>query len=191
LVMLSGGQIVDDGKAMVCDTFKKSGRFGLPANLSIYGTMNSTDRSIQRLDSALRRRFDFVEVLPNPSLLSDNVALKEFLEKVNIALELRKPGSGCQIGHAWLMMRGVAIPPSSVRLLCEAFNNKIFPLLSEWFWDDPDGLMKMFGGASALVDQSSRRIRNLVEEADEKAEDLMTPEIFLQKFKEKYKPKNT
>jgi hypothetical protein len=191
LVALAGGQVADDDVTSVCDTFKKSARFGLPANLSIFGTMNSTDRSIQRLDSALRRRFDFIEVLPDPTLLSDNLALKDFLEKINAALEVRKPGSGCQIGHAWLMLRGVAIPPSSVRLLCEAFNNKIFPLLSEWFWDDPDGLMKMFGGASALVDLPSRRIRSLVEKADESDDASMTPDIFLRKFKEKYRAKNS
>lgn len=116
--------------------------FRLPANLYIIGTMNSSDRSVQKLDSALRRRFNFEAVDPDPEKLADGFkGAKAFLAVLNERLEKHRPGAGCQIGHAWLMRGGVAMKdPLDV---IEALNEKIFPLLQEWFWDSDEGLRQL------------------------------------------------
>ena len=148
-----------------------SGHFCLPPNLHIIGTMNSADKSVQRMDSALRRRFDFVDMPPRPEVLVDNPKLVRFLEVLNRRLTKAKPGSGCLLGHAWLLQQGVALPFSHSKLLCAAFNNKVFPLLSEWFWNEPSQLKRLFGGAAKYVDSRSSMITAL----DDK---LLDPSIF-------------
>ena len=147
------------------------GHFCLPPNLHIIGTMNSADKSVQRMDSALRRRFDFIDMPPKPEVLVDNPKLKKFLEVLNRRLSKAKPGSGCLLGHAWLIQYGVALPFSHTKLLCAAFNNKVFPLLSEWFWNEPSQLKRLFGGAAKYVDSASSMITAL----DDK---LIDPTIF-------------
>lgn len=114
-------------------------RFHLPPNLYIIGTLNTADRSIQRLDSAMRRRFDFEEVMPNPDKLSANPLLVDFLKTLNNRLRKARPDSGCLVGHAWLMDKngnGLTIDQD----ICRALNNKVIPLLREWFWDQSDEL---------------------------------------------------
>lgn len=114
-------------------------RFHLPPNLYIIGTLNTADRSIQRLDSAMRRRFDFEEVMPNPDKLSANPLLVDFLKTLNKRLRTARPDSGCLVGHAWLMDKngnGLTIDQD----ICRALNNKVIPLLREWFWDQSDEL---------------------------------------------------
>ena len=144
----------------VCSEYSQ-GKFCLPPNLHFIGTMNSADKSVQKMDSALRRRFDFIEMLPNPKVLKDNPKLEKFLTTLNRRLQDEKPGSGCLVGHAWLIQRGVALPCSHTKLLCGAFNNKIFPLLSEWFWNEGNRLKRLFGGAGRYVDSRSGQIKLL------------------------------
>ena len=103
--------------------------FGVPDNLYIIGTMNTADRSIQLLDTALRRRFDFVEMMPEPeheriSEDVDGVNCREMLKAMNerIAALLDRER---QIGHTYLM--GV----DTIEGLSGVFRNKIFPLLQE------------------------------------------------------------
>ena len=66
--------------------------FGVPENVYIIGTMNTADRSIAMLDSALRRRFDFIEMMPNPDLLDgvvvDGVDIKKLILKINKRVEI-------------------------------------------------------------------------------------------------------
>ena len=117
--------------------------FTLPSNLYIIGTMNSSDRSVQKLDSALRRRFYFDAVDPDPTLLkTDDRLLSEFLTQLNVRLEAKRPNSGCQIGHAWFMKKGLPVTESPD--LVEILNEKVFPLLQEWFWDDDRSIRAMF-----------------------------------------------
>ena len=158
--LLYGEAEVDELDEKVCNEYA-SAKFCLPPNLHIIGTMNSADRSVQRMDSALRRRFDFIDMPPRPEVLVDNPKLKKFLEVLNRRLIKAKPGSGCLLGHAWLIQYGVALPFSHTKLLCAAFNNKVFPLLSEWFWNEPAQLKRLFGGASKYVDSSTGTISRL------------------------------
>ena len=109
---------------------KKS--FSLPPNLHIIGTMNSADRSIALLDTALRRRFNFKEMMPKPTLLNDNVEeidLQQLLEQLNKRIESLYDRDHT-IGHAYLMQI------NSLAKLQEAFTDQIIPLLQEYFYGD-------------------------------------------------------
>jgi len=108
--------------------------FGVPANLDLYGTMNTADRSIALLDIALRRRFEFVEmppryetgIFPAPVAGVDRGAL---LRRINDRLEYLLDRDH-RIGHAYLMKA------QSLADLRSAFANQIIPLLQEYFFDD-------------------------------------------------------
>lgn len=104
--------------------------FGVPANLFIVGTMNTADRSIQLLDSVLRRRFRFVECSPDYSVFDvvDGNASK-VLKRINdrIRCILNKDN---QIGHSYLMHA------KTNRDIIKAMLTKIIPLLEEYFYND-------------------------------------------------------
>ena len=108
--------------------------FGVPDNLYIIGTMNTADRSIQQLDTALRRRFTFVEMMPDPdhSLIPDDVAgvnCRKMLRAMNERIALLMDREH-QIGHTYLL------EVESIEDLADRFRNRIFPLLQEYFYDD-------------------------------------------------------
>ena len=106
-------------------------RFGVPANLYVVGTMNTTDRSIALLDIALRRRFSFREMLPDPSVLPvvDGIDLPWLLRTINERIEYLLDRDH-QIGHAYLTT------VESHADLCSAFRDRIIPLLQEYFFND-------------------------------------------------------
>lgn len=109
--------------------------FTVPPNLYILGTMNTADRSIAMLDIALRRRFHFIEMMPEPSLLGtcDGVDLCELLTALNERIEYYYDREHA-IGHAYFMDSDGCI--SSLDDLREVFSTKIIPLLQEYFFDD-------------------------------------------------------
>ncbi|CAM4115935.1 McrB family protein [Campylobacter armoricus] len=106
--------------------------FGVSKNVYIIGTMNTADRSITSLDTALRRRFEFVEMMPDVSKLSTNcegVNLQELLKAINTRIEYLLDREKT-IGHAFFI--GV----ENLNDLKNVFQNKIIPLLQEYFYND-------------------------------------------------------
>ncbi len=118
--------------------------FSVPPNLYIIGTMNTADRSIQHIDTALRRRFTFVEMKPDASLLHNikvghggaNVSLEDILNKLNERIEAYFDREHV-IGQAYFTpLLGKMSDDERFALLGEIFANQIIPLLQDYFFDD-------------------------------------------------------
>jgi Cdc6-like AAA superfamily ATPase len=115
--------------------------FSVPPNLYIIGTMNTADRSVEALDTALRRRFSFIPMMPVYDGLNeecDGVNLKSLLKKLNDRLIVLKDRDHT-IGHAWLWNITTLV---GLRL---AFKDKIIPLLQEFFYNDYEKLGLLLG----------------------------------------------
>ena len=124
--------------------------FGVPANLHVLGTMNTADRSIALLDTALRRRFVFEEMMPDPSHPSiatdaDGVDCGKVLRAMNrrIAVLLDREH---QIGHTYFL--GV----ERVAALADTFRNRIMPLLQEYFYDDWEKIQAVLNDNGCVVE---------------------------------------
>ena len=108
--------------------------FGVPKNLYLIGTMNTADRSIALLDTALRRRFEFVEMMPDsdhPDIATDieGVNLRRLLKAMNERIRFLRDREH-QIGHTYFLQ------VSDLEGLRRVFQNRILPLLQEYFYDD-------------------------------------------------------
>ncbi|WP_295680480.1 AAA family ATPase [uncultured Fibrobacter sp.] len=118
--------------------------FGVPNNVYILGTMNTADRSIAMMDSALRRRFNFVEMMPDTSVLKNykgndiGVDICKMLETINERIEYLYDREHT-IGHAFFI--GV----DSLKKLSSVFKNKVIPLLQEYFYDDYEKIRIVLG----------------------------------------------
>lgn len=118
--------------------------FGVPANVYIIGTMNTADRSVEALDTALRRRFSFTEMMPDATLLSaiqfGAFSLAEILETINqrVAILLDRDHT---IGHSYFMQ----LQNEDYNGLKEVFVNKIIPLLQEYFYNDYKKIAMVLG----------------------------------------------
>ena len=118
--------------------------FGVPDNLYLIGTMNTADRSIQLLDTALRRRFTFVEMMPEPehALIStdvEGVKCQEMLKAMNNRITVLLDREH-QIGHTYLLK------VNTMEKLSYTFQNRIFPLLQEYFFDDWSKIRAVLNG---------------------------------------------
>ena len=121
--------------------------FSVPNNVYIIGTMNTADRSVEALDTALRRRFSFVEMQPDPEILSDekyekykDVDLSKLLETINQRIEVLIDKDH-QIGHSYFI--GI----QDLEDLRRTFKDKIIPLLEEYFYGDFGKIGLVLGGA--------------------------------------------
>ena len=148
--------------------------FGVPNNLYIIGTMNTADRSIALLDTALRRRFDFIEMMPRPdhdriSTDIEGVNCQELLAAMNKRIHFLLDREH-QIGHTYFI--GVRDLDS----LAETFKNKIIPLLQEYFYDNWEKIDLVLNGngfikavtfeshlfrQSDLIDEQERKLYEL------------------------------
>lgn len=175
--------------------------FGVPDNLYIIGTMNTADRSIALLDTALRRRFEFKEMMPDPALLPDastdidGVNCRDLLKKMNERIRVLLDREH-QIGHTYFF--GVEDMDS----LKKAFQNKIIPLLQEYFYDNWEKIDLVLNQNGFIVDESvasglfkksdlideQRKIYEILSEDGEK---WNKPENYINIYTESTKAQNT
>ncbi|MDR1642769.1 MAG: AAA family ATPase, partial [Clostridiales bacterium] len=119
--------------------------FGVPSNVYIIGTMNTADRSIAMIDAALRRRFSFMEMKPDSSLLKnvvvEGIDIAEALDTINrrITVLLDREHT---IGHACLLPLKCN---ASLELLAEIFKSQVMPLLQEYFFNDYEKIQLVLG----------------------------------------------
>ena len=130
-------------------------QFSVPANLYLIGTMNTADRGIALLDVALRRRFEFVERMPNP----DHWGIAEDIEGVNGRLLLRAINGRIvqeldrehQIGHTYFM------DIQTLEDLKRTFQTQVVPLLQEYFYDDWAKMRRVLNGNAFITRRGTER----------------------------------
>ncbi|GAL00788.1 hypothetical protein JCM19314_1825 [Nonlabens ulvanivorans] len=148
--------------------------FSVPSNLDIYGTMNTADRSVEALDTALRRRFEFKEMMPNYNVIENekvnDITLSEVLETINERIELLIDRDHT-IGHSYFV--GV----DTVEKLANAFNNKIVPLLQEYFYGDYGKIGLVLG--KGFVEKKENKQISFADFKYNNSEDFKTPTFVL------------
>lgn len=122
--------------------------FGVPDNLYIIGTMNTADRSLALMDTALRRRFDFIEMMPDYNALKDSEGKEYSIDGINLVTLLEAMNNRIAalydrehlLGHAFLIPVVTAIKAGknqqALTELAKCFQTKIIPLLAEYFFED-------------------------------------------------------
>ncbi|UCZ90705.1 McrB family protein [Gordonia sp. WA4-43] len=139
-----------------------SGEFlSIPTNLIILGTMNTADQSIRALDAALRRRFGFIELMPEIELLVgtviDDLPLDQFVDELNRRIT-KLAGRERQIGHSFFLTDGVPIDATAA--FADVVRTEIVPLLQEIVYDDYTQLREFLG--STVVDAAEQRLHAVV-----------------------------
>lgn len=124
-------------------------RFGMPNNLYIIGTMNTSDKSIAQIDVALRRRFSFKEMMPKADILDevDGVDLEKLLNTINERVEFLCDRDHL-IGHAYFTSVKTAAD------IINAITEKVVPLLQEYFYGDNEKVGMVLGGIGLSEDDS-------------------------------------
>jgi len=136
--------------------------FVVPDNVYIIGTMNTADRSIALLDAALRRRFGFIELMPDPSILGDTrirgIPLRPWLEALNqrILQTIGRDARNLQIGHAYFLEKDR--PVAEFSCLARIIQDDVLPLLEEYCYEDYEALEKILG--KGLIDRENQRVRH-------------------------------
>jgi 5-methylcytosine-specific restriction protein B len=131
--------------------------FVVPKNLYILGTMNTADRSIRLLDSALRRRFAFLELMPDSQKLEGAkvgvLALDDLMDTLNASIA-KRVGREKQLGHSYFLDAGQ--PITDPDQFAQRFQQEILPVLQEYCYDDYGALAQYLG--SKLVDAEEQRL---------------------------------
>lgn len=136
--------------------------FGVPDNVYILGTMNTADRSIAALDTALRRRFSFVEMMPDSEILEnvivEGVNISQMLTQINKRIEVLFDREHT-IGHAYFIN---LTNSSKIHELGDVFKNRIIPLLQEYFYEDYERIRLVL--ADNQVEQGNRELQFITSE---------------------------
>lgn len=177
---------LDGSKPPIELTLAYSGeKFSVPANVDIIGTMNTADRSLALLDTALRRRFDFVPLLPDTREEKDvddphsaplaglvvttsigAIDVRRMLERINERIEALYDRDHC-IGHAYLTaLADVNDGEARFEKLADIFRNRIVPLLEEYFFEDWRKIRLVLG------DNQKPQAAQFITESDAHEQDL-------------------
>lgn len=158
--------------------------FGVPANLDIYGSMNTADRSIAPLDAALRRRFEFRELLPDENKIGGDggggwisdgeggqISLRELLKAINRRVEYLVHRDQT-IGHAFFMK------VKSIEALRKVLVRELIPQLQEYFYNDWSRIQMVLGDHRAskelrIVRKREHSAVELFGETDEEFSDAV------------------
>jgi 5-methylcytosine-specific restriction protein B len=136
----------------------------VPRNVFVVGTMNTADRSIALLDTALRRRFGFVELMPDSAVLGETVVegipLGQWLDALNhrICEHVGRDARNLQVGHAYFFDGGK--PVATFARLVRIIREDLIPLLQEYCYEDYFALEQILG--KGIVDAQNQRIRHQV-----------------------------
>lgn len=131
--------------------------FSVPSNVFILGTMNTADRSIAIMDTALRRRFSFIEKMPQPQLLNGvnvkqggtSVNIGEMLDTINKRIEFLFDREHT-IGHAFFMKLK---ENPDISVLADIFKRSVVPLLQEYFYEDYEKIQLVLGDNGKAEDK--------------------------------------
>jgi len=162
--------------------------FGVPSNLHIIGTMNTADRSIAMMDTALRRRFAFEEMMPDAEVFDDfgnngiinvqlkddasfELNLKDMLNKINQRIEVLYDREHT-IGHAYFMPLK---ENPTIDKLSSIFKNKVIPLLAEYFFEDWEKIRMVLGDNK----KENSKHQFVIEKESVKYNDLFGPKVDL------------
>ncbi|EGK8092789.1 AAA domain-containing protein [Campylobacter lari] len=162
ITLIEPSKRIDESEGLKVTLPYSGEKFGVPKNVYIIGTMNTADRSITSLDTALRRRFEFIEMIPKPNVLSDNcegVNLKELLKAINTRIEYLLDREKT-IGHAFFI--GI----ENLEKLKNVFQNKIIPLLQEYFYNDYaliDAVLNKNGMLENVIVENKDYLKNMTE----------------------------
>jgi len=136
--------------------------FRVPPNVRIIGTMNTADRSIALLDAALRRRFGFLELMPDSKVLGQArigaLPLRPWFDALNenVVRHSGRDGRNLQIGHSYLLS-DTGQPLSDILSFASVLAEDIIPLLQEYCYEDYATLELILG--NSLVDKVRQRVR--------------------------------
>jgi 5-methylcytosine-specific restriction protein B len=156
-------------------------KFSVPDNLYIIGTMNTADRSLALMDTALRRRFDFVEMMPNYPVLcneqGESYCVSVGDNKIDLVRLLRTMNKRIsalydrehQLGHAFLMpvVKEIEAGNDDKALyeLKSCFQNKVIPLLAEYFFEDWQKICLVLGD-NQKPDNKKAKNYQIIEQSD-------------------------
>lgn len=180
--------------------------FSVPCNLDIIGTMNTADRSLAPLDIALRRRFEFVPLIPDTrkkavdgephsaplaDLFVGKIDIRQMLEKINERIEVLSNRDRC-IGHAYFIpLKGIEDNEEKLEKLSHVFKDQIIPLLEEYFFDDWKKIGQVLGDHNKsdaevrfIASEKINRSDLLGEDKNERNEDSsvryrLNPDVFI------------
>ena len=160
-------------------TLPQSGRkLCVPKNVYLVGTMNTADRSIRLLDAAIRRRFAFIELMPDLDILTGATVgpleLGQFLAHLNQEIA-KTAGREKQIGHSYFLDPD-GQPIVNVDEFARRFREELLPLLQEYAYDNFDELEGYLG--NKLVKASEQRFDDTI---------LADPDMLLQTLSDTYK----
>ena len=162
----SDKRLTADNELITTLSYSKT-KFAVPPNLCLIGTMNTADKSIALIDVALRRRFGFIEMMPDYSVLEDKLVSEDdsIQEVFNLSiLALKKVNENIlktydrdhQIGHSYLLkLRDSVSRNDAIENFRSIWHYEILPLMQEYFYDAPAKLKQVMGNEFIVVENRS------------------------------------